>query len=118
MGAKLTAFENRAKVDMEIRVFVPPDRPDRYRMIIRVKPGEVKKVLTKRLFNWEYWDEYFSCEPDNHVFFMVFMDGVYSGVTLLPSEVKKYAKIIGYVDDLGVIMKGVRFTLTSFFRLK
>ncbi|PWA75635.1 DNA helicase, ATP-dependent, RecQ type [Artemisia annua] len=86
-------------------------------MIIRVKPGEVKKVLTKRLFNWEYWDEYFSSETDNHVFLMVFMDGVYSGVTLLPSEVKKYAKIIGYVDDLGVIMKGVRFTLTSFFRL-
>lgn len=62
MGSRLTAFENRADVDMEIRVFVPPDRPDQYRMIVRVKPGEVKKVLTKKLCNWE---EYFSTKNDN-----------------------------------------------------
>ncbi|KVH99836.1 Protein kinase, catalytic domain-containing protein [Cynara cardunculus var. scolymus] len=87
MGARLTAFENRANVEMEIRVFVPPDRPDRYRMIIRVKPGEVKKVLSKRLCNWE---EYFSSETDNHIFLMVFMDGIYSGVTLLPWELPQF----------------------------
>ncbi|KAI3512261.1 hypothetical protein L1887_19576 [Cichorium endivia] len=117
MGARLTAFENRATVDMEIRVFIPPDRPDRYRMIIRVKPGEVKNVLTKKLCKWK---EYFPTEKsENHIFLMVFMDGTYTGVTLLPWEVKKYAKIIGYyVDDCHVILKGVRFTFTTFFRLK
>ncbi|KAI3742715.1 hypothetical protein L1987_60409 [Smallanthus sonchifolius] len=30
---------------------------------------------------------------------MIFMDGVYTGVTLLPWEVKKYAKIVGYYGD-------------------
>ncbi|KAL4560276.1 hypothetical protein LXL04_032426 [Taraxacum kok-saghyz] len=108
----------RATVDMEIRVFIPPDRPDRYRMIVRVKPGEVKKVLTKRLCNWK---EYFPIEKsdDNHIFLMVFMDGTYTGVTLLPWEIKKFAKIIGYcVGDCGVIIKGVRFTFTTFFRIK
>ncbi|KAD3336506.1 hypothetical protein E3N88_32025 [Mikania micrantha] len=47
MGARITIFENRSNVDMEVRVFVPPDRPDRYRMIVRVKPGETKKQMTQ-----------------------------------------------------------------------
>ncbi|KAL8260695.1 hypothetical protein R6Q59_028648 [Mikania micrantha] len=101
-------FENRSNVDMEVRVFVPPDRPDRYWMIVRVKTGQTHKVFTKSLCNWE---EYFTFETDNHIFLEIFMDGVYTGVTLLPWEVKKYTKIIGYYG-------GVRFVFTSFFILK
>nr|KAJ0224727.1 hypothetical protein LSAT_V11C100018840 [Lactuca sativa] len=119
MGGRVTVFENRAAVDMEIRVFVPPARPDRYRMIIRVKPGEVRKVLTKRLCNCNEYFPFPSEKTDNYIFLMVFMDGTYTGVTLLPWEVKKYAKIIGYyMDDCHVILKGVRCTFTTFFRLK
>ncbi|KAD3336507.1 hypothetical protein E3N88_32026 [Mikania micrantha] len=70
MGAWLTIFENRSNVDMEVRVFVPPDRPDRYRTIVRVKPGHTREVLTKILCNWE---EYFTCETDNHIFLIIFI---------------------------------------------
>ncbi|KAI7747996.1 hypothetical protein M8C21_017392 [Ambrosia artemisiifolia] len=113
MGARLTTFENRANVDMEIRVFVPPDRPDRYRMIVRLKPGEIRKVLTRSLFKYD------TGETDNHIFLMIHVEGVYTGVTLLPWEVKKYAKIIGYYrGDSGVNLKGVRFTFSNLFRLE
>ncbi|KAG5527282.1 hypothetical protein RHGRI_028245 [Rhododendron griersonianum] len=80
MGARFTAFENRTGVEMEIRVFVPPARPDRYRKIIRIKPGETKKVKTLTL----------CCEetnPENPTFLMVFMDGTYTGLSLLKFHV-------------------------------
>ncbi|KAF7128888.1 hypothetical protein RHSIM_Rhsim10G0024300 [Rhododendron simsii] len=100
MGARFTAFENRTGVEMEIRVFVPPARPDRYRKIIRIKPGETKKVKTLTL----------CCEetnPENPTFLMVFMDGTYTGLSLLKFHVVTYAKIVGYVDDYGlVVFKG------------
>ncbi|XP_058188285.1 uncharacterized protein LOC131304862 [Rhododendron vialii] len=111
MGARFTAFENRTGVEMEIRVFVPPARPDRYRNIIRIKPGETKKVKTLTL----------CCEetnPENPTFLMVFMDGTYTGLSLLKFHVVTYAKIVGYVDDNGlVVFKGVRSILTAFRKL-
>ncbi|KAG5591806.1 hypothetical protein H5410_042320, partial [Solanum commersonii] len=37
MGAKLTVIENRCNNDIEIRVWVPPARPDKFQRIIRIE---------------------------------------------------------------------------------
>ncbi|XAR69352.1 hypothetical protein NMG60_11000899 [Bertholletia excelsa] len=112
MGAKYTVFENRSRVEMEIRVFVPPARPDRYRSIIRIGPGESKKIKTKTLYCTNE-------NPENPTFLMVYMDGSYSGTSLLKFHVMTYAKIIGYLDDNGlVILKGVRRLLPSLCGIK
>ncbi|KAL0330261.1 UNVERIFIED_CONTAM: hypothetical protein Sradi_5012800 [Sesamum radiatum] len=49
MGAKCCVFVNKSNVEMELRVFLPPARPDKYRKIIRIKPGEVKFLKTAKL---------------------------------------------------------------------
>ncbi|KAL3500406.1 hypothetical protein ACH5RR_039499 [Cinchona calisaya] len=111
MGAKVTAFENRSSVEMEIRVFIPPARPDRYQKIFRIKPGEVKGLKTKSLF----------CEDinvENPTFLMIFVDGGYTGVSLYPFHVQKYAKIFGYLDESGnVIFKGIKAKFPCILRL-
>ncbi|THF98643.1 hypothetical protein TEA_008909 [Camellia sinensis var. sinensis] len=112
MGARLTAFENRSTVEMEIRVFVPPTRPDRYQEIIRIKSGETKKVKTITLCCKD-------TNPENPTFLMVFMDGTYTGVFLLAFQVVNYAKIIGYLDENGLlVLKGLTIRLPTFCKLK
>ncbi|GMP79346.1 hypothetical protein CsSME_00034928 [Camellia sinensis var. sinensis] len=112
MGARLTAFENRCTVEMEIRVFVPPARPDRYQQIIRIKSSETKKVKTMTLCCKD-------TNPENPTFLMVFMDGTYTGVSLLAFQVVNYVKIIGYLDENGLlVLKGLTIRLPTFFKLK
>lgn len=111
MGAKVTTFENKSSLEMEIRVFIPPSRPDRYQKIYRIRPGEVKGLKRRSL----------CCEEinvDNPTFLIIFMDGVYTGVSLNAFHVQKYAKIFGYVDESGnVLFKGIKARFPCFLRL-
>ncbi|KAI3468298.1 hypothetical protein Pfo_024961 [Paulownia fortunei] len=111
MGARCSVFVNKSNVEMELRVFLPPARPDKYKKIIRIKPGEVKLLKTTKL----------CCEessPENPFHLMVFMDGVYTGTTLYPCHIKKYAKILGYLGNNGLVhLKGIRIRFPSFCRL-
>ncbi|KAL0393992.1 UNVERIFIED_CONTAM: hypothetical protein Slati_4365400 [Sesamum latifolium] len=111
MGAKCCVFVNKSNVEMELRVFLPPARPDKYRKIIRVKPGEVKFLKTTNL----------CCEdsgPEQTTHLMIFLGGVYTGTTLYPSHIKKYAKILGYLDDNGLVhIKGISIRFPTFCRL-
>ncbi|KAK6119476.1 hypothetical protein DH2020_046780 [Rehmannia glutinosa] len=111
MGAQCSVFVNKSGVEMELRVFLPPARPDKYRKIIRIKPGGVKLLKTRKL----------CCEdssPENPFHLMVFVDGVYTGTTLYSFHIKKYTKILGYVDNNGFVhLKGIRIRFPSFCRL-
>uniref|UniRef100_A0A5B7AIR0 Uncharacterized protein n=1 Tax=Davidia involucrata TaxID=16924 RepID=A0A5B7AIR0_DAVIN len=111
--SRLTAFENRSTtVGMEIRVFVPPARPDQYRRIIRLKPGETKELVTKSLC-------YENTDPENPTFFMLFMDGVYTGIFLLPLHVVTYAKIICDTHDDGQVnVRGIQVGIPGLRRLR
>lgn len=117
MGGKFSILENKSNVDMEIRVFIPPARPDHYRKIIRIKPGETKLVKMKHLFCRETVKD---SEINNPTFFMVFMDGIYSGVSLFPCDITKYAKILGYVDQNtgNVRLKGIKTRFSCCLILK
>lgn len=110
MGAQCSVFVNKSNVEMELRVFIPPDRPDKYRKIIRVKPGEVKLLKTTKL----------CCKDsshEQHIHLMVFMDGVYTGATLYQFHIEKYARILGYLDNNGFVhLKGIRIRFPSFCR--
>ncbi|KAL7225124.1 hypothetical protein ACSBR1_020432 [Camellia fascicularis] len=44
MGGKLTAFENRAGLQMEIRALISP-RPDQYVSITKIRPGSKFMML-------------------------------------------------------------------------
>lgn len=117
MGAKLTVFENKSNVDMEIRVFVIPSRPDRYRKIIRIRAGESKVVKFKYLCSEGEINEDYCKNP---TFLMVFVDGIYSGLSLFPIQIAKYAKILGYVDQNtgNLLIKGIKTRFSCFFLLK
>ncbi|KAL0330812.1 UNVERIFIED_CONTAM: hypothetical protein Sangu_1626700 [Sesamum angustifolium] len=95
---------------MELRVFLPPARPDKYRKIIRIKPGEVKFLKTAKL----------CCEdsgPEQTTHLMIFVSGVYTGTTLYPSHIKKYAKILGYLHNNGLVhIKGISIRFPTFHR--
>ncbi|XP_059658075.1 uncharacterized protein LOC132304424 isoform X2 [Cornus florida] len=67
-SGRVIEFENRSSVEMEIRIFTPPDRPDRYKKIIRIEPCKTQKVLSQSLFP----------DPINHTFLLFFTDGVYA----------------------------------------
>lgn len=111
MGSKCSIFANKSKVEIEIRVFAPPARPDRYKKIIRVKPGETMLLRTTKL----------GCQATNldEISLMVFLDNVYSGVTFYTQDIEIYAKILGYVDDNGRLrLKGIRFKFPSLCMFK
>ncbi|KAK4388920.1 hypothetical protein Sango_2229000 [Sesamum angolense] len=111
MGAKCCVFVNKSNVEMELRVFLPPARPDKYRKIIRIKPGEVKFLKTAKL----------CCEdsgPEQTTHLRIFVSGVYTGTTLYPSHIKKYAKILGYLHNNGLVhIKGISIRFPTFHRL-
>lgn len=111
MGARLTTtFENRSSLEMEVRVFVPPDRPDHFRKIIRIKPGEKKQVLVKCFCDLD-------TNPERAVMILVFVEGVYTGVSLLPRHVLGYNKVIWDRSEVGLMhLRGIKNTLTDFCR--
>lgn len=111
MGARLTTtFENRSSLEMEVRVFVPPDRPDHFRKIIRIKPGEKKQVLVKCFCDLD-------TNPERAVMILVFVEGVYTGVSLLPRHLLGYNKVIWDRSEVGLMhLRGIKNTLTDFCR--
>ncbi|XP_059655204.1 uncharacterized protein LOC132302391 [Cornus florida] len=90
-SGRVIEFENRSSVEMEIRVFTPPDRPDKYRKIIRIEPRKTQKVLSQSLF------------PDsaNHTYLMFFTDGVYAGRFELSQDVVGCANISCEINHDG-----------------
>ncbi|TMW80917.1 hypothetical protein EJD97_013669 [Solanum chilense] len=95
MGAKLTVIENRCNDAIEIRVWVPPARPDKFQSIIRIK-GDVgwKEVNSK---NFIHADATILDDEDEFVsstMLMIYIDGVYTGNYFLITDLIKYAKII------------------------
>lgn len=112
MGARFTTFQNKSEMEMEIRVFVPPARPDHYRTIIRIAPGETKRVKNTTLCcDYVGWE--------NPSFLMIFTGGTYSGVCIMAHQVVKYTKIFGYVDENGLLVfRGTRFAFPSLCNLK
>ncbi|KAL5853290.1 hypothetical protein ACOSQ3_008408 [Xanthoceras sorbifolium] len=103
MGEKLTTFENKCNVVLEIRVFKPPARPDHFRRIIRVKPGQKEEIsLTDLCYN--------ETNPERPAIIMVFIDGVYAGISLVPLDLVKYSKVIcdRSYENGPVIVRGVK----------
>ena len=102
MGAKVTVFKNRSDVEMGIRVFIPPARPDQYQKIFSLKPDEVKGLKLRSL----------CCEDinvDNPMFLIIFMDGVYTGVQLHPCS-----KVHKNVKSGGVSLKALKLDSLAF----
>ncbi|KAL8537067.1 hypothetical protein ACS0TY_012303 [Phlomoides rotata] len=91
---------------MEIRVFQPPDRPDKFKKIIGLKAGEVKVLKISKL----------CCDDSIPTHLMIYADGVYTGATLFRPHIKEYAKILGYLDKNGVHLKGIRIKFPSFIK--
>ncbi|EEF48308.1 conserved hypothetical protein [Ricinus communis] len=95
---------------MEIRVFVPPDRPDRFRKIIRIKPGENKEILVKSFCDWDI-------NPERPVMFMLFVEGVYTGVSLMPTYLIGYKRVICDRSEDGLVhLRGIRASILDFCR--
>ncbi|KAL8521923.1 hypothetical protein ACS0TY_012176 [Phlomoides rotata] len=106
MGSKCCVFVNKSKIEMEIRVFQPPDRPDKFKKIIGLKAGEVKVLKISKL----------CCDDSIPTHLMIYADGVYTGATLFRPHIKEYAKILGYLDKNGVHLKGIRIKFPSFIK--
>ncbi|KAK6782570.1 hypothetical protein RDI58_020366 [Solanum bulbocastanum] len=119
MGAKLTVIENRCNDDIEIRVWVPPDRPDKFQRIIRIEgEGGWKEVNSK---NFIHRDATILSDEDEFVsttLLMVYIDGVYRGYYFLPIHLLKYAKVICDINEDGLfVVQGIKPTF-SFCRFK
>ncbi|KAK4730238.1 hypothetical protein R3W88_023226 [Solanum pinnatisectum] len=119
MGAKLTVIENRCNDDIEIRVWVPPARPDKFQSIIRIEgEGGWKEVNSK---NFIHRDATILNDDDEFVsttLLMVYIDGVYRGYYFLPIHLVKYAKVICDINEDGLfVVQGIKPTF-SFCRFK
>ncbi|XP_015160198.1 uncharacterized protein [Solanum tuberosum] len=119
MGAKLTVIENRCNDDIEIRVWVPPARPDRFHSIIRIEAnGGWKEVNSK---NFIHADATILNDDDEFVsstMLMIYVDGVYTGYYFLPIHLVKYAKVICDInDDELFVIQGIKPTF-NFCRFK
>ncbi|KAK9274140.1 hypothetical protein L1049_018954 [Liquidambar formosana] len=79
---------------MEIRVFVPGARPDRFRQIIPIRPGESEEVNVQA-FCYENSEE--------HPIFRFFVDGVDTGASIVPRDLVNYVKITCDCDEKGVM---------------
>ncbi|CAN4076599.1 unnamed protein product [Withania somnifera] len=117
MGANLSVIENRTNNDIEIRVWVPPARPDKFQSIIRIEAeGGWKEVNSKNFSNGDtinlYDDEFGS------TLLMIYVDGVYTGNYILPIHLVKYAKVICDINEDGLfVVQGIKATF-DFCRFK
>ncbi|KAL7166185.1 hypothetical protein ACSBR2_036961 [Camellia fascicularis] len=110
MGAKLTSFENRSSVEMEIRAFILPTRPDHYVSIAKIKPGETKELVTKSLC-------YDHIEPENHTIMMIYIESKF--IFLQQMDVINYAKIICDINEDGVLnIRYIKVKLASLRRFR
>ncbi|XP_049373602.1 uncharacterized protein LOC125838587 [Solanum verrucosum] len=122
MGAKLTVIENRCKDDIEIRVWVPPARPDRFHSIIRIEAnGGWKEVNSK---NFIHADATILNDDDEEEEFvsstllMIYIDGVYTRYYFLPIHLVKHAKVICDINEDGLfVIQGIKPTF-NFCRFK
>ncbi|KAG5591808.1 hypothetical protein H5410_042322 [Solanum commersonii] len=118
MGAKLTVIENRCNDDIEIRVWVPPARPDKFERIIRIEgEGGWKEVNSKNFIHGNTTilddDEFVSS-----TLLMIYIDGVYTGYYFLPNHLVKYAKVICDINENGLfVVQGIKPTF-NFCRFK
>ncbi|KAH0645301.1 hypothetical protein KY284_033185 [Solanum tuberosum] len=115
MGAKLTVIENSCNDDIEIRVWVPPARPDKFQSIIRiVANGGWKEVNSK---NFIHADATILNDDDEFVsstMLMIYVDGVYTGSNFLLTDLAKYAKIICNRNEEGIFgVEGIKPTFNS-----
>lgn len=113
MGAKLTVIENKSKNDIEIRVWVPPARPDKFESIISIKAGSWKEVNSKA-FSFGH------LSPEGLVssLLMIYVDRVYTVNYLLPIHLIKYAKVICDINEDGLfVVQGIKATF-DFCRFK
>ncbi|XP_055819347.1 uncharacterized protein LOC129888391 [Solanum dulcamara] len=108
MGAKLTVIENRCNDDIEIRIWVPPARPDKFERIIRIEAkGGWKEVNSKNFI-----------DGDTNTLLMIYVDGVYTGNYILPMHMLKYAKVICDTNENGnFVVQGIKPTF-NFCRFK
>ncbi|XP_027774873.1 uncharacterized protein LOC107028335 [Solanum pennellii] len=118
MGAKLTVIENRCNDDIEIRVWVPPARPDKFQSIIRIEGnGGWKEVNSK---NFIHADATILDERVSSTMLMIYIDGVYTGYYFLLTDLVKYAKLIicnRKNEDGMVVVQGIKPTF-NFCRFK
>ncbi|TMW82888.1 hypothetical protein EJD97_004137 [Solanum chilense] len=120
MGAKLTVIENRCKHDIEIRVWVPPARPDKFQSIIRIEGnGGWKEVNSKNFIHADatILDD---IQFVSSTMLMIYIDGVYTGYYFLLTNLIKYAKLIicnRKNEDGTVVVQGIKPTF-NFCRFK
>ncbi|TMW83629.1 hypothetical protein EJD97_001164 [Solanum chilense] len=124
MGAKLTVIENRCNDAIEIRVWVPPARPDKFQSIIRIEGnGGWKEVSSK---NFIHADAKVLDDDDDEDDFvsstmlMIYIDGVHTGYYFLITDLVKYAKLIisnRKNEDGTVVVQGIKPTF-NFCRFK
>lgn len=118
MGAKLTVIENRCNDAIEIRVWVPTTRPDKFQSIIRIEgKGGWKEVNPK---NFIHADATILDEFVSSTMFMIYIDGVYTGYYFLITDLVKYAKLIicNRKNEHGtVVIQGIKPTF-NFCRFK
>ncbi|XP_049377759.1 uncharacterized protein LOC125842501 [Solanum stenotomum] len=119
MGAKLTVIENRCNDDIEIRVWVPPARPDRFHSIIRIEAnGGWKEVNSKNFIHADATILNDEEESVSSTMLMMFVDGVYTGYYFLPNHLVKYAKVICDINEDGLfVIQGIKPTF-NFCRFK
>ncbi|XP_059275135.1 uncharacterized protein LOC132029791 [Lycium ferocissimum] len=114
MGAKLTVIENRSNNDMEIRVWVPPARPDKFQRIMRIEAKGWKEINSKNF-------SFGNLSPDEgfmSTLLMIYVDGVYTGNYFLPTHLRKYAKVICDINEEGhYVIQGIKPTF-DFCRFK
>ncbi|KAK6782572.1 hypothetical protein RDI58_020368 [Solanum bulbocastanum] len=117
MGAKLTVIENRCNHDIEIRVWVPPARPDKFQSITRIEgEGDWKELNSK---NFIHHTMILNDNDDDEEFvsstlLMIYIDGVYRGYYFLPIHLLKYAKVICDINEDGIfVVQGIKPTFNS-----
>ncbi|KAF5936340.1 hypothetical protein HYC85_027469 [Camellia sinensis] len=104
MGAKLTSFENRSSVEMEIRAFILPTRPDHYVSIAKIKPGETKEC-------------YDDIDPENPTLMMIYIESKF--IFLQQMDVINYAKIICDINEDGILnIRYIKVKLASLRRFR
>ncbi|KDP33639.1 hypothetical protein JCGZ_07210 [Jatropha curcas] len=95
---------------MEVRVFVLPDRPDHFRKTIRIKPGDKKQVLVKSFCDW-------NSNPERPVIIMLFVEGAYTGVSLLPVHLLGYNRVICDRSEDGLLhLRGIKATFIDYYK--
>ncbi|XP_049373604.1 uncharacterized protein LOC125838589 [Solanum verrucosum] len=120
MGAKHTVIENRCKDDIEIRVWVPPARPDKFHSIIRIEAnGGWKEVNSKNFIHADATNILNDEEESvSSTMLMMFVDGVYTGYYFLLTDLAKYAKVICNRNEEGIfVVQGIKPTF-NFCRFK